>query len=534
MIKFFVILLMFFTVPYSAQDTSTVTTETELELEEDDSLELEPEKEADSKVIIQDSVQAVQYAIENNPQIRSARYDLQKTDSNYLKSQSKYTWRALAGLQASKQKQPFNQQNIFTGTKIHNDTISAGIDRMFETGTYFKIEGSTTRFDSNAFEEAATTPASFRSLGIGPLYTGKLGIVLSQELLKNSFGIQERNNQEMLKLQSKMAKNQVSYQISGLVVETLINYWQYLIQDESVKTYERLLKNTRDIRNLTYRKMNLGLAERFEINQWNALLSQAQSQVEKTKLSKEEARRKLLRTLNLPETTIIDNPKGLQEELPEDLNYQKDLEYAFANRSDWKNLKIQAEMAQLSEENAKNQAMPSLKATVSYGYQGQNLESPQKNFTDSKAGIPSFKYSEGSASLNLVYPINDPGVKVGIRDAYIQKKQVALSQQDKRREIEDEIQIRLDSVKTSHKILKNAIQTRKSTERYYYGLLSSFRRGRFTAVAVKNALDSLVQNELSEMRSKINFNIDLLRYDLAKNSILPRFGINEEKLAELE
>ncbi|MCB1157267.1 MAG: TolC family protein [Leptospiraceae bacterium] len=511
--------------------TSPLSAEKTLDEKINSLSENEKPKEA-KKVTLKSIEQVVKLAVENSAKIRSARYELMRSDSEYLKSQSQYSWRVLGNLDAQKQKLPFNQANIFSGTKTSTDTISAGIDKRFETGTYVKLEASTMRFDSNAFENASTTPAAFSALAIGPLYTGKLTATLSQDLLKNAFGYLERDNQKILKYQSEIKKQELSYQVSSMVVNTMIEYWQYLIADASLQTYERLLKNTNDIRNLTRRKMGLGLAESFEINQWNAMVSQAQSQVEQSKLERDKARKALMRTLNITEDSEISKLSDLEDKLPSGLNYETDRDYAFEHRADWKSIQIQKEMSDMGLSMAKNNALPVLRATASYSSQGQNLESPQKNFTDSNRGIPSTKYPTVVGKLEFMYPLSDPGVKAGVRDAYIQKKQVSIMELDKKREIEDDIQTRLDALSTSHKVLLNSVETRKSTEAYYYGLYSSFRRGRFTAVTVKNALDSLVQNELGETQAKINFNIELLRYELAKNSIFEKFGIDINKLIE--
>jgi hypothetical protein len=54
--------------------------------------------------------------------------------------------------------------------------------------------------------------------------------------------------------------------------------------------------------------------------------------------------------------------------------------------------------------------------------------------------------------------------------------------------------------------------------------------GRFNALAVKNALDTYVQNQLQEIQARINYNINLMRYDLSKNALLDKFEINVDKL----
>lgn len=71
--------------------------------------------------------------------------------------------------------------------------------------------------------------------------------------------------------------------------------------------------------------------------------------------------------------------------------------------------------------------------------------------------------------------------------------------------------------------------------------MERFRQGRYTAVNVKNALDSLANTELAVTQAKINFNINLVRYELAKNSLFEKYGLDlysileeVEKRAKLE
>jgi outer membrane protein TolC len=479
----------------------------------------------------------VQRSIEFNPTVRNARYDLAKYDSNTMKAESKYSWKIIGGADINQGKLPFNQNNIFSGTRTQTNNYSLGTEKIFKTGTYFKVEASTRRFDSNAFENRFTTPGGFSAFGIPPLYTGAITATLSQDLVKNSFGLLgnvDKNNSEILKNQAEINKQELSIKLSNAIVQSLVDYWSYSIADSSVKTYEQLLKNTKNIRDLTKQKTSLGLSETFEINQWNALYSQTENLLEKAKLDKEESRRKIIRTLNLTDDSDVGETKDLIETLPSELDYNKDLLYAFQNRGDWINLKKKEIIAEKAMANAKTGALPSFVVSGSYAYTGQNVLGPGDNFTNDLNGIPSFKYHNLNANAKLNYPINDPGVKVDLRDAEILNRQVAFLREDLKKEIEDDIRSRIDAVVVGHKILQNAIKTKKDSESYYNGLLNSFRSGRFTAVAVKNALDTLVQNELSEIQAKINYNINLLRYEVAKNSLLKKYEIDINKYAPEE
>ncbi|UOG29638.1 TolC family protein [Leptospira noguchii] len=475
--------------------------------------------------------ETVKRALESNYNLQNLRYELAKSDTNFLKNDSKYSWRLIADGKSSQSILPFNQANFFTGTKISDDTIKGGIEKILQTtGTYFKVEAGSRRFDSNAFENPSTTPAGFSSLGIPPLYTGFVRATISQDLLKNSFGYKGRNEVKILESQAEIVKNQVSQQISSVIVDSLVDFWDYSIKTQAVKTYKQLVENTRNIRNLTARKQNLGLSESFEVNQWNALLAQAQNQLETAQVQKEESKRKLIRSLKIPDNTTLSEETNLLEELVEKPEYTKDLEYAYKHRADFLNALKQKEIAEAALKNANNDRLPTLTLSGTGASQAQNIIAPQDNYNDTNQGITTAKYKEWTGQVNFVYPIADKGIYAGVRDANIGMRQATLKEEELKNEVRDDVKTRIEALEASHRIYKNNIVTERETASYYNGVFRSFRQGRADAVAVKNALDTHVQDQLRLTQAKVNFNIDLLRYYLAKNALMERFQVDRDKL----
>lgn len=502
----FVILLSFLTIAiYAAEDT----------------------KASGVKLTIDE---AIAMALENDPKILKKKLELANIARDEMRNQGKYSWRVVAGAKIDQSRVPFNQSTILSGTKSQTNEYNMGLEKLFSTGTYFKASVGSKRFDSNAFEDQFRTPAGFGALGIGPLYTGSVNATIAQDLLKNAFGYKERKTEEILENNTQILKEQLEQELSNLVVTSLVDYWDYSVKNHTVATFEQLLANTKNIRNLTIRKQALGLSESFEVNQWNALLAQAESQLQKAIVDKDEAKRKLLRTLNLPESTDFSETTPLVEDLPQALDYKKDLDYAYKHRADFINTKRKKENAELAMSIAKNDALPTLKVAGTMGYQAQNLESAQRNFTDRKQGVGSQLYPVQQGSLDFSYPIGDKGVQAGIRDAEIQKRQALLEEEDIVKVVADDVKTKIDVLKASHKIYKNAEVTEQESRRYYSGVLRSFQQGRFNAVSVKNALDSLVQDQLNLVRTKVDFNINLHRYYVSKNSLFEEYKIDRDKL----
>lgn len=490
-------------------------------------LNLEDSKKAPKKLRLT-IPKAIEQVIENNTIVQNAKLEIVKADSPELKNESKYVWRLLAGVQSSKQLFPNNQNNFFLGTTRTQDRISAGIEKQFRTGTYFKTEVSTLRFDNNAFEQAnASSNNQFATLlAAPPMYTGALSFTLSQELLKYGFGKTQEDQTNLLKKQTLLVRENYINILTQLVVKILVDYWSLNIIDSQITTYEKVLKNTQDIRSVTIKKASLGLSERFEVNQWNQAVLRSESLLEKAKVDRIEAERNLVRILNVDTGSSIEGVTDLTEELPTKFNIKEDTEYALKNRIDFLILKRELEIANLALKTAMAEEDPSLLASVSYTSIGQNFLSPQENFIARERGITSFNYPQIFAELKMSYPLWDIGVKATIKERETNIKILEMKLQNLEQEIRQEISTRYENVLSSHKLLMDLKRTKKESESFYAGLLSRFKMGRYTAVNVKNALDSLAQAELGVTQAKTNFNINLVRYELTKNSLFQKYGVD--------
>ena len=489
-------------------------------------------EESNPKVLRLSLKDTVKQVIETNATVQNAKFEILKADTPIYKNESKFTWKIIGEALKSETKLPYNQNNFLSGTKLQTDKLSAGVEKQFSTGTYFMAEVSTIRFDSNALENPYTTPSAFAFLGVKPLYTGAVSVKLSQELLKYSFGRTEKIKEQMLRTQATMQQDSLIFQLTQLVTQTLVEYWSLSVADSSVLTFERLLANAKNIRNLTARKQAIGTAERFEQSQWNSVVASVESQVERAKLERDDAKRRLQRILGISHNTEINGVTDLVETLPE-LNLEKDIEYALENRVDLKNLRKQKELSKQGLIVAEDEDMPSLKVSGTASSRAQSLISPQDNYyLGNYNGIRSWKYPEYRADITLSYPLWDQGVKTSIRDAQVNVKEITDMEFALKREIEDELKTRYEAVKSSHTVLITAKQTEEETKKFYEGLVTKFVQGRYSALAVKNALDAYTQAQLVGFQAKINFNINLLRYDLAKNYIFEKYDIDVYKILD--
>lgn len=497
--------------------------------------ELDPSVQNRPKILKLSLKEAVNYVLANNITVRNAGMEFVKADTAELKNLSQYAWTLVGGFSKTKTNLPLNNNNVISGTKISNDRVSVGIQKQFETQTYFSLELSHTRFDADAFE---TQAAASRLGSVGaylaapPQYTDALTLTLSQELLKYAFGETEKDRQKVLKQNAVVRRDELVNILAQLVVKTLVDYWSLSVYDSQVETFDKLEKNTRNIRDLTIRKRNLGLSEGFEVNQWNSALTQTENNLERARLARAEAERNLIRVLNVDPSSKISGITDLKETIPNDIDPTKDYQYALDHRIDLKNLIRQRQIAELELKIKNAEDRPSLKVTGSYSTRGQTFLNPQTNYVNPETGMQSFRFPEKTLNFAFSYPLFDSGIQTDIRDAKLKVDLLAKQETELRTLIKEELDNRYYSIVAGKDLLETASTRREEADKFYKGVQARFNQGRFTAVLVKSALDGLIQAELQVAQARINFNVDIIRYELARNSVFEKFGVNVDQIVD--
>ena len=465
--------------------------------------------------------QAVDLVLRNNLTLRSSKYDVLMSNSNVMAGQKKFA--PVLKVEGSwlDRKSPVNVQNRLGGTSSFQGEIDASISKLFDTGTRVSAgvrEGVNDTNDQAFAIGTIVVPATPQ------FFTSHLYVSVQQELLKNAFGVNHRRNEEIEMNQYKNQRSQIIDQLSVLIVNGLVDYWQVTINTRKVENAKKQLAETKKVRNTIIRNIRLGLSERFDLNNYNSLVARAESQLKLEKQTLIESKRKLLRTINMPSDTKVAGLTDLLVTLPR-LNKEEALRSAFIKRVDYQNALRKIDMAELEIKVANNNALPSLTAGVTVTLQGQDTEIFSSHYE-----IPNLTFPQIQATVKMSYPLWDQDIKAKQRNAYLKKKQAKIEVEDLKQVIRDEVIGRLERVKLNHEILKkNRIVTVEAVK-YYNRLLLRSRQGRFNSVSVKSALDSLIDARQKELEALIQFNVSILQFDLAKNEVFERYDVNIEKL----
>lgn len=466
--------------------------------------------------------QAIQYVIQENLTLKAAKYDVVMSDTQYNQFQKKFAPIISVEGSYNNTKFPASGMSAFTGTEQYQYDVGASIAKIFNTGTMVSVGVKHTLMDAN------DPPFEFNGItlkGEDPAYhKPNLYVMIQQELLKNSFGVTDRKTELMLENASAAQRDYLINLLSQLVVSALVDYWQVTIQKSALENAELSERSTANVRNIVARNIRFGLAELFDLNQYNALLASAEAQTAIAKQQLEDATRKLLRTVNMPPETKVEGITNLIDTLPE-IDEEAAVQEAFSKRVDYKNVLREIEMAQLELDMAENNALPSLTASFQLMSQGQDT-----GFGSSWSEVPQLTYPAYTIGIKMSYPLWDKEIKTRERNANFKLKQAKIKKESMRQEIRDEVVSRSRQVKMFHEVLAKSREARKEADLFYARILRRIRQGKFNSVAMKNALDNMTMTRQKELEALVQYNVALLQLDLAKNVIFERYNVDIDSI----
>jgi len=453
---------------------------------------------------------AIKKAIENNHDILTGKYDVAMADSDYRKFQSKYStyFNAEGGITSDEYPETLYSKY---GKSSKTTFASASLAKSFSTGTTVSA-GVGQTFASNDSGYGATeysNPVIFASI--------------EQELLKNAFGYNDRKQEEILKNAAQMQKDEIIYNLSLVVVGVIVDYWNVIIYKTSMDNAQMMLRETKRVRRIVAGNVRLGLAEKFELNFWNSRVASSEAALANAEQQYRDGLRKFLQSVDMKEEITMQEKAILSNKLPE-INTEEAIKTAYAKRADYLNALRTLDNAKLQLKMYENEALPSLKGSVSVSSMDYN-ESLGESYTNSTTA----KYPSLEAKVALTYPLDDSKQQVNERNAGWMVEQAKTQVSKYERIVKDDVTSKIEKIDTNYRLYLKAKEARIQAAIYYNKMVTNMRRGRFTAASVRDALDSLVDSREQELGLLVAYNASLLEFEVSKNELFETYGIDVEK-----
>jgi len=399
----------------------------------------------------------VNYLLNNNYDVKQILIDYKSSKSPLLSFRGIYDYNLYGEVGRTYENNP-RQPSPFEGDSTTINSYGFGVVKKISTGTSFNL--GFTGYKS-----------SVKNLAGASGYQTGLRLEITQELLKNSFGVVDRKNEKKILNNEKVQKKLTKQKLANLLIDAIIGYWNIAVAEENLKTVNVNYDNSVKTRNLVRKKLKLGLSEKEGLLDWKGKVLKSRNNLNLAEKALYDAKLNMVRILNLDSSSNIEIGETFVTVAPT-ITFENALKDAFEKRIDWYNSKIAIENAKIDYGVATSSLLPSLKLKLAGGNKDFDTDAYYSTLNDIN--------SEYEISLALTYPLENSVAKANMTDAKLNIKKTIVNHYKLKKEIRDEIDSLVKECDVTYKVYLQTKEATSFARRYYQQVFIKFNRGRYS------------------------------------------------------
>lgn len=474
---------------------------------------------------------AIYYALKNNLglQVQKAQTHVARLDLRINRAQLYLPALTLTS-DYTKSSTPSN--NTLDGVdNVETETISSSLAITQQTplGGIFGVN-----FDSSRVATNVVTAT------YDPQLNASLEISLDQSLLRN-FGTLATNYQIYIAANNhEISKYQLEETVVNLVYQVESDYWELVYAHQNLAAAKTALKRAKDLLEQNEIKVKVGTVAPIEILSSKATVARNESTVIQAEQAIQTSEETLKRILNMSKEPFAIIPKDEPEikDIPVDFNAF--LSEALNNRPDINRAKINLESSGITVKFQRNQGLPSLQMSASYG-----SDAAGGNYTDTVTGeVEKISYLDTiknifklenttlSVGLDLQTPVLLTAERARLARAKIERERAILELKDLENTIYSELKDVIRQLESNKKLVEAdriAVELAEATLKAEEKKLSV---GLSTNFEVLQYQEQYASRETQLLRSTINYVLTTARIDQVLNRTLKKYDIKFKKLLE--
>lgn len=378
---------------------------------------------------------------------------------------------------------------------VETDTAEVGIRVPLQTGGFATINMPVTRTDSGF-------------PGIGDLYESAAGFSLSQPLLRNAGLKVNRAPITVARLNERQQDARTKLAILNVLANADRTYWNLYAAARSVEV--RLQQHQRALtqEHQANRLAEEGVVPAIEITRARAGVARRIQDIIRAENVRRLTERELKRVMNRPEVPVGSTTALIALSQPDprelELDNQRALQTALANRMELLDLELQMAIDSLSVDVARNAKLPSLAVDYSFRYLGA-----ASRYDNSLDQLSDTDFNNQAVGLVLEVPLGNNAREARFRRAILQRVLTETTTAQQRQLIERQVLDTIDRIQEAWQRILAAREETLLAATNYQAEQRQFLAGSRTSTDVLQAADFLADAQLREVDA-------LTAYEIAK------------------
>lgn len=444
-------------------------------------------------------------ALSNNFDIQLAKFDATYKETDLDKVQSIYD--TIIEAEAKFEDDRRKTASSFAGTKSETRNYNLGISQRLPTGTTLEVD-----FDN----QRSWTNSGFTT--VNPAHDSSVDFTLKQELGKNFFGIKDRSEVKITKIDIENAQYTSLDKIEQMLSDVQKTYWKIAQYLRVVSIRQDMLSRAKELFQINKEKFRKGIIEKPQLVASEANVRQREIDLMLAQNELEYYVNELKLLLNLEDKDKAVLPGKDLDLIIQPAEFVQSVETAFQQRRDYLKAKNEVESKQIKLVMKRNNFWPEINLEASISRNGLN-----KHFSQAIEDISSENNPEYFLGLKIQFPLQNREAKSEFDKAKIEKAKALLNLKKTERQILIEIN---DSVRNC-KILEQRANKQENVVRLQEEKLAAelerYKYGRSDTDTVIRYQDDLLLSKLLYAQSLFDYKEALIELSLKENTLLEGF-----------
>ena len=467
-----------------------------------------------AKVYSQDSITSLieislndvsRLAIENSLDIQIAQYDAYISRTSLDDALSIFDTIFTAEAAYSRDKKAQASSLAVSDTKKHS--FSLGLEKKLFTGTTLSLDATATKTRANSIYNSSN-----------PYNEALVGLTIKQELGKNFFGLADRADIKLTKLDIENFEFTSLDDIEEILYKAQKVYWNLVLKDEEVVIRENIFEFAKRLHEIYKNKYSIGLVEESELLAMEALVYTRESDLTVARLNQETVKNDLLFLLNRGDFKDKIKPKDQLSSEPVIVNLYQALEEAINSRRDYKRIKNELKKSEIDLVVKKNALWPQIDLEATFAR--NNINSQRSSTWE---GIPNNSNDQIALTLTIEVSLENREAKSELEKTRLEDAQLLIRLKRVERLILQEINDKVNQINSSDNQIKLYQSIIKLHQRKLDSQIKRIGYGRSNADTLIQYEDDLLKARLALATNFYVYRISLIELDVVENVLLDKY-----------
>ena len=370
-------------------------------------------------------------ALENSLDIQIAQYDAYISRASLDDAQSIFD--TIFSAEASYNRNKKAQATTIAGSQTKEHSFSVGLEKKLPTGTTLSLDATATKTRTNSVFSA-----------LNPYNEALLELTVKQELGKNFFGLADRADIKLTKLDIGNSEFTSLDDIEEILYKAQKAYWNLVLKNEELTIREDMFKGAKRLYEIYQNKYSIGLVEESEFLAIEALVYTRESDLVVAGLEQETAKNDLLFLLNRGDFKDKVKPKDKLSSDSATVDLHQMLKESINSRRDYKRIKNELEKSEIDLVVKRNALWPQIDLEATFAR--NNINSQRSSAWE---GISDNSNDEIALTLTIEVPLENREAKAELEKVRLEESQLLLRLKRVERLILQEINDKVNQVNSS-------------------------------------------------------------------------------------